>query len=228
MRIHIRTMLIPAVFAALLTASVSPVHAQTRGSRPPVEFSATYGSMWGGDVGLSYGKLRTGTGGSIGLALDVPMASGTWVEASYNRQDGSLDWDRSGQSIRTLSDMSVNIWHLGTIRSFGRPDSPVIPYVQGSVGATFFSPTQSELVIDGESYHIDDTTKFSIAFGAGFKAYFGAAQKVGLRASFKFISSLFDSGGGMFFGPGGVQLGVSGSGIWQYEAAGGLTVRFGG
>lgn len=225
MSIQKKAMMVCAVCAVLIMTGIPDAHAQ---ARPPIEFSATYGSMWGGNLGLRTGKIRTGTGGSMGFALDVPMAAGTWLEASYTRQDGSLDWDRAGQPKRTLSEMSVNVWQLGTIRALARPDSRVIPFVLGSLGATYFSPSESQIVIDGESYAIDGATKFSIAFGVGFKSYFGQAQRVGLRASFKVISSLYDSGGGVFFGPGGVQLGVSGSGIWQYEAAGGLTVRFGG
>lgn len=220
------------LFTVVLIASfgITEVFAQAprAGGRPPIEFSTTYGTMWGGNIGIGGGKIRTGTGGSWGFALDVPVARGQWLEASYNRQEGSLDWDPQGQPLETLSDMTVNIWHLGSIRTLGRPGSPVIPYVQGSLGATFFSPSESEVILDGESFTIDGTTKFSIAFGVGFKAYLGEAKRFGLRGSFKVISSLFDSGGGVWFGPGGVQLGVSGSGIWQYEAAGGLTIKFGG
>ncbi len=213
--------------ATISTADVALAQRGGMGGKPPIEFAFTYGSMWGGNLGLSTGKLRTGTGGSMGFTLDVPVAPGTWAEASYTRQDGSLDWDPNRASKITLTDMTVNVWHLGTIRALHQ-GGPMIPFVQGSLGATYMSPSTGSITIDGEDYAIDSVTKFSIAFGAGFKAYFGEAQKVGIRASFKVISTLYDSGGGVFFGPGGVQLGVSGSGIWQYEAAGGLTVRFGG
>ncbi len=229
MQVQIRILLVLAILATMFTVSANDALAQRPGdSSPGIELSTTYGSMWGGNIGLRSGKLRTGTGDSWGFALDVPFARGQWLEASYNRQAGSLDWDETGQPIQTLSNMSVNIWHLGSIRTLGRLDDPIIPYVQGSLGATYFSPTESEVIINGETYHLDSMTKFSMAFGVGFKAYFGESKRIGLRGSFKVISSLFDSGGGVFFGPGGVQLGISGSGIWQFEAAGGLTVKFGG
>lgn len=213
----------------LLTVSTAPeTYAQRPGgAHAPMEFSVTYGSMWGGNIGGRTGTLRTGTGPSLGFALGVPVRPGMVIEASYNRQEGSLDWDKNREPLMNLSDMTVNIWQLGSIRDLARPDSPIIPYVQGSLGLTYFSPSESEVIVEEETYYLDSTTKFSIAFGLGFKAYFGQSKKVGIKGSFKVISSLFDSGGGVFFGPGGVQLGISGSGIWQYEAAGGLTIRFG-
>jgi hypothetical protein len=221
-------MLLTILLVTATAMSAGDVWAQSSSDRPPIEFGATYGNMWGGNIGLSGGKLRTGTGPSLGFALDVPLRPGMWLEGSYTRQDGSLDWDRVGRSKTTLTDMSVNVWHLGTIRALGRPDAAATPFVLGSLGATYFSPSNKTVIIDGESYSIDGSTKFSIALGVGVKMYFGEAQRVGVRATFKAISSLFDSGGGVFFGPGGVSLGVSGWGIWQYEVAGGLTVKFGG
>jgi hypothetical protein len=224
-----RTVLAMTVLAVLTTFTAQEALAQRPGGgRPPIEFSTTYGSMWGGNIGGYYGKLRTGTGGSWGFALDVPIQPGMWLEASYIRQDGSLDWDPKGAAKTTLSDVSVNVWQLGTIRGFGRPGGAVMPYLQGSLGLTYFSPSESTVVIDNESYAIDSITKFSMTFGAGFKAYFGQAQKIGLRGTFKVISTLYDAGGGIFFGPGGVDVGIAGSAIWQYEVAGGLTVKFGG
>ena len=213
--------------AVLMTAGDSM--AQGAGAtRPPIELSATYGTMWGGNIGVTGGKLRNGTGGSMGFALDVPVSPGMWLEASYTRQDGSLDWDATGQPVQTLTDMSVNFWQLGSVRAIGRPGAAVTPIVIGSLGATYFSPANDSITIGSETYALDGITKFSITFGAGFKAYFGEAQKVGIRATFKVLSTLYDSGGGVYFGTGGAGLGISGSGIWQYEAAGGLTVKFGG
>jgi len=239
MRCSARTVLVLALAATLISfgAEMALAQAPTQTpppaqrpapSKPPIEFSATYGSMWGGNLELYSGKLRTATGGAIGLALDVPIRPGMWIEASYNRQEGALDWDPRGGTKTSLTDMSVNIWHLGTIRALGQPGAPFVPYVQGSLGATYFSPEASQILIDGEMANISSSTMFSIAFGAGFKAYLGEAKKIGLRGSFKVISSLYDAGGGVFFGGGGASVGVTGSGIWQYEAALGLTVKLGG
>ncbi len=239
MRTQMRTVLVLALLAVVFTTGASEALAQQQPpqqqpaprrapAKPAIEFSATYGSMWGGNIELINGKLRTGTGGSWGFALDVPVRPGMWLEATYNRQESSLDWDERGGGTEKLTNMTANFWHLGTIRALTPPGGAIMPYVQGSLGATYLVPEASQVTIDGSTYDIDSITKFSIAFGVGFKSYFGEAKKFGLRGSFKVISTLFNSSGGVYFGTGGAGLGISGSGIWQYEAAGGLTVKFGG
>lgn len=239
MRVEMKTLLVLAVLATFIAGGAEQVLAQTAQSphmterqrpaptKPPIEFSVTYGSMWGGNLELIDGKLRTGTGGAIGVAIDIPVRPGMWLEASYDRQEGSLDWDERGGGLTKLTNMSVNIWHLGTIRALGKGDG-VIPYVQGSLGATYMVPELSQVTIGRDTYNIDSTTKFSIAFGVGFKAYVGEAKRFGIRGSFKVISTLYNSSGGVYFGTGGAGLGISGSGIWQYVASGGITMKFGG
>lgn len=198
--------------------------------KPPIEFSATYGSMWGGNIDTIKGKLRTGTGPSYGFALDIPVHPTMALELSYTRQDGSLDLDnRSG--VQTLTDMSVNYWQIGAVR--GLLSGKVRPFVTMGLGATYYSPSSSSVAfdegtVDEETYNISTQTKFSLMLGVGFKTYFGKTEKIGLRASFKTLPTLYDTSGGLWFGTGGASVGVSGSAIWQWEAAAGLTVKFGG
>ena len=56
----------------------------------------------------------------------------------------------------------------------------------------------------------------------------GEAEKIGLRASFKVLPTLYNTSGGVWFGTGGASLGITGNAIWQWEAAIGLTVKLGG
>lgn len=229
-----------AVVAILLTTASGDALAQRRGGastpaptgfKPYAELSATYGSMWGGNIDLSYNtnnvKLRTGTGGSWGFALDYNLSPAQALEISYTRQDGSLDLDYKG--TRTLTDMSVNYWQIGSIRTLA--PGKVQPFVLGSLGATYYSPTQSTVQIDEDdvdsTYYVDATTKFSLTLGLGLKSYFGEAQKIGLRATFKVMPTFYNGSSGVWFGPGGAGLTVGGSAIWQWEAAAGLTVKFG-
>jgi hypothetical protein len=191
----------------------------------PIELSATYGSMWGGNISLLNGKLRTATGPSYGFALDIPVHPAMAIEVSYTRQDGALDYDSRGSKDK-LTDMSVNYWQIGAIR--GLIDGKVRPFVTTSLGVTYYSPTESSVVIDGQTYNISPLTKFSFVLGLGVKSYFGEAEKIGLRASFKVLPTLYNTGGGVWFGTGGASLGVTGNAIWQWEAAAGLTVKFGG
>ena len=206
-------------------------------SRPPagfspyLELSATYGSMWGGNIDLTYGlnsrKIRTGTGPSYGFALDYNIHPMQAIEISYTRQDGSLDLDYQG--IRTLTPMSVNVWHIGSLRTLA--PGKVQPFVLFSLGATYFSPSEASFLMDEDDpdsiVYIQSATKFSLSFGVGFKAYFGEAEKIGIRASFKAMPTFYNTGASLWFGSSGGGVAVSGNAIWQWEIAGGLTVKFG-
>ncbi len=99
----------------------------------PIEFSATYGSMWGGNISTFNGKLRTATGPSIGLALDIPLHPAMSLELSYTRQEGALNYDSRGVTSN-LTDMSVNYWQIGAIR--GLTTGKVRPFISTSLGAT--------------------------------------------------------------------------------------------
>ncbi len=204
------------------------------GYTPNLELSATYGSMWGGNIDLSYGinsrKLRAGTGPSYAFALAYNLHPMQAVEFSYTRQEGSLDLDYKG--LRTLTDWSVNFWHIGSIRYLA-PPGKVRPFVLLSLGATYFSPSEGTFILDLDDpdntvVHTQSSTKFSFNFGLGAKAYFGKAEKIGIRASFKVMPTFYNTWGGMYFGSGGAGLTVSGNAIWQWEAAAGLTIKFGG
>ena len=59
------------------------------------------------------------------------------------------------------------------------------------------------------------------------KAFFGEAERFGLRGSFKVLPTFYGSSGGVWLGGGGASLGITGYGIWQWEAAIGLTVKLG-
>ncbi len=227
--------------AVLLVSFADDAMAQRRGggsSRTPAgfqpffEFSATYGSMWGGNIDLTYGydsrKLRAGTGGSLGFALDYNIHPMQAFEFSYTRQDGSLDLDYKG--IRTLTPMSVNFWHIGSIRTLSK--GKVQPFVLASLGLTYFSPSNATFLIDESDpdsiVYSEAATQFSFNFGLGLKAYFGKAERIGIRATFKVLPTLYNTGAGLWFGSGGAGVTVGGNAIWQWEAAAGLTVKFGG
>jgi len=195
------------------------------GAKPPTELSVTYGSMWGGNIQALEGKFRTATGPSWGFAIDVPVHPAMSVEVSYTRQDGGLDWDSRGTKER-VTDMSVNYWQIGAIR--GLIDGKVRPFVSTSLGVTHYGLNDGTLDFDGETYNVGSATKFSFVIGVGVKSYFGEAEKIGLRASMKFMPTLYNTGAGIWVGGGGASLGITGNAIVQWEAAIGLTVKLGG
>ncbi len=215
----------------VVTLSADDVLAQGRrsgggggGTRPPIEISATYGSMWGGNVSLYSGKIRTATGPSINVSLEVPIQPGMAVQASWTGQDGALDWDSVGGKTK-LTDMSVNYWQIGAVRSLAQ--GKVIPFISTSLGATYYSPTESTVTIEDEEYRLESMTKFSFVLGLGAKTFFGENERFGLRATFKVLPTLYNTGGGVWFGTGGASLGVTGNAIWQWEGAVGVTVKLG-
>ena len=189
------------------------------------EFSATYGSMWGGNVNTVKGRFRTATGPSLGLALDIPLHRELTVELSYTRQDGALSLDDFG-GLNTLTDMSVNYWQIGAIRSLTQ--GRVQPFLLLSFGLTYYSPEKGSITIDDEVFETTTSSKFSFVIGAGIKTWFGRNERIGFCASIKTLPTIYDAYGGLWFGSGGASVGFSGSAIWQWEAAAGLTVKLGG
>lgn len=200
------------------------------GFEPHLEISGHWGHMWGGNVDLTYNtwgntrKLRAGTGNSYAIQLGYNMHPMQAVELSYTRQDGSIDYDYQG--IQTLFDTSVNFWHIGSIR-YLTPPGKMRPFLLVSIGATYMSPKQASFELEDETFYTQKTTKLSFSLGLGFKAYFGEAEKFGLRATFRTLPTLYNTWGGVYFGSGGGGLSVSGNAIWQWEAALGLTLKMG-
>ena len=54
-----------------------------------------------------------------------------------------------------------------------------------------------------------------------------ANERFGLRASFRTIPTFYNTSAGLWFGTGGASVGINGWAIWQWEVAGGVTVRLG-
>ncbi len=243
MNLRSNTRFFPIFLAVvMLLVTVGEASAQRRGGSPQraaapqhdekIDISVMYGHMWGGNIETWNGnRFRLGTAPSWQIALDIPMGPATWVELSYDHQDGKLDWDERGQPIRTLSDMSVNYWQIGMVR--GVPRGNVVPYGTFALGVTYYNPSESSFTIPEDSnnpadtYYLDSATKFSMSLGVGVKAFFGEAQRIGVRASFRTMPTFYNTGAGLWFGSGGAGVSVSGYAIWQWEVAAGLTIKMG-
>jgi hypothetical protein len=210
--------------------SAPAAHAQRRAGMAPrnpgaeaIDLTGYYGWMWGGSIGTSLGTLRQDSAETWGLALDIPVDRATWIEVSYGHQGSKLVLDRRGQT--DLAKMGVDFWQIGGVR--GLPRGNLIPYLSATLGLTHYSPDGRSVVIEGNEYALDSATKFSISLGAGLKAFFGEQERVGLRAQFRLINSIYSSGTGIWFGTGGAGVSFNGWGVWNYEVAGGLVVRLG-
>jgi len=197
--------------------------AWTGESRQP-EFSVTYGSMWGGHINSSLGTLRIDTGDSWYFAANLPIATGTWGELSYTRQGTRINLDTVGP-MTNLTDMTVHYWQIGTIK--GLPRGNFMPYVVGTLGVTYYSPDADRVDIGNVTYGVESATKFSMTFGVGLKAVLGPEKRVGLRAQFRVLPTLYGASGGMWVGSGGSGVSISGSALWQYEVSAGLVIKLG-
>lgn len=219
--------------AGIFVVDEAGAQIQPRSSRPAhqerIDITAMYGHMWGGNIdarlGDTNGTLRLGTAPSWFFALDIPMGPATWVELSYAHQGGELDWDVSLEGKTKLSDLSINYWQIGVVQ--GMPRGNIIPYASIALGATYISPSEDRFTIDDTTYPLDATTKFSLALGVGVKAFFGEAEQIGIRASFRTLPTFYNTATGLWFGSGGASVSVGGYAIWQWEAAVGLVLRVG-
>jgi hypothetical protein len=230
---HPRRLLPVLLVLLLVIVTVRDAAAQPRRARPPrqratvneaIDLTAMYGHMWGGNINSRPGKLRFGTAPSWFFAADIPVAPATWLELSYGHQDGQLDLDRSRDKLK-LSDLSINYWQIGGVR--GAPMGRVIPYVSASLGINHLSPAEDFVEVDGETGRLESSTRFAASLGIGFKAFLGKTQRIGIRGSFRTLTTLYDTSSSFWFGSGGSGLSFSGSGVWQWEIAAGLTLRLG-
>ena len=226
--------------AGLLTVTLtSDAQAQRRSTRqaggggqgmqPSVDLTAMYGHMWGGHIDVANpntsGTLRLATNNSWFFAVDVPVGPGRFVELSYDRQDTQLNFQERLGSTDTLTDLSVNYWQVGVLQ--GMPRGSLFPYFSASLGLTYYSFEDGTVDFGGETYGVGATTRFSFTLGLGLKKFFGQAERIGIRASFKTLATFYDTNAGVWFGTSGGGLTFGGSAIWQWEAAVGLTLRVG-
>lgn len=185
-----------------------------------VEIAAFGGYQFGGkaDVRLNNipGDLKIKSSGNFGLAVDIPVRSGAFAEILFMHQPTVLRFEpiRDGEN-QDLFDFSVSYFHAGTLYEM-RNNGPVWPFATLTIGATWFNP---------HGAGIDSEWRFSGALGIGAKTLL--TQQLGLRLQGHFLVPFFASGGGIFCGLGGCNVGLTaGSTILQGSVSGGLFYAF--
>lgn len=189
------------------------------------ELTGSWGWMWGGSADSRVGRFRLDSTMNLGGVLSVPVGHLNWTEAQYTWQGTAMTLDGLGQ-FRPLTDLNVH--HMQLVGLRGLRDGPVVPFVIGGIGTTYFSPSASYVEIGGTRYTLDSSWKLSFVLGAGVKVWLGDAERVGLRLQFRALPSLYNSSTGIWVGGGGASVSVSGSAIWQFDMSAGLTVKLGG
>lgn len=211
--------------ALLLAALLLPLTAGTASAQMTPELSGSWGWMWGGSASSLAGTFRLDDAASYSATASFPAGNLNWVEAHYSYQGSAMTLDGFGR-LDKLTDIGVHYMQIGGLR--GIKDGPVVPYVVGGIGATYYSPSESVIQIDGTTYGLDSSWKLSFALGAGVKVWLGEEERVGLRLQFRVLPTLYNSSTGVWVGGGGGGISVNGSAIWQFDASAGVTVKLGG
>jgi len=210
------------IAALLLVGIVHPgdLVAQRRGIRrvqpmPRIELTPYAGWQWGGGIVTTLGDLRIRGAMNWGGILGIRTSPMQVVELTYNYQQAPLVLERGplGGGDSTWFDLRSHFIQLGG--RVERESGPVTPFVVGGLGITIFDPA--------ESGHRSET-RFSVHFGGGLRVPF--SERLALRAQLRGWYSFLSTSGGVFCGPGGCSFGVSGSGIFQGDVSGGLTIGF--
>jgi len=177
--------------ALLFVLAGVPMLAQS----PKVEVSATLGWTFSDGVsgdavlagdGKLYDRVDPKDSGSFGLNIGVLLGQAE-VGFMWGMQPTKLLI--SGTSERTLGDQSINTYH-GYFGYNFMPDSKVVPYVFGGLGATNFSKVDFQ-TIAGANLTISSETQFSTTWGAGVK--FFPSPRVGVRVGAQFTPTYIKS-----------------------------------
>lgn len=189
------------------------------------EISGSWGWMWGGSASSRVGRLRLDSSSNYSATLGVPVSFLSWAEAQYTYQGTAMTLDGQGL-FQSLTDIDVHFFQLAAAR--GLKDGPVVPYVLGGIGTTWFNPAQSVIFIDGDPFDLNSSWKLSFVLGLGVKVWLGEAEKVGLRLQFRTLPTLYNSSTGIWVGGGGGGISINGSAVWQFDASAGVTIKLGG
>lgn len=125
--------------------------------------------------------LEADDGAGFGVALDVRLTGGLFLELWASRQETELvENEGIFLPVDALFDLDVDYYHAGLLYEW-RPGQ-VHPFFAVSVGATHFAPDDPGL---------DDLTRPSFSLGGGVKMML--AENVGLRLDGRLISTVVEA-----------------------------------
>ena len=189
------------------------------------EITPFYGYQFNGKVIGYSGDLNIRDAGSYGLMLDVSVQKGMQVELFYSRSDTRADFVEFRGPTYKLTDISVNYFQLGFLRTVKKIDN-ISVYGIGSLGATLFSPSGNAYDETPDKYYFEDWWLFSVTVGGGAKVMF--SEKVGLRFEGRLMMPITWAGGGFMVGTGGSGFYLGGgSAIIQASLSAGLIIALG-
>ena len=211
--------LIAVLFFATLFIFNSNIFAQK------IEITPFYGYQFNGKATTYNGDLNIRDASSYGLMLDVTVQKGMQVELYYSRSDTRADFVEFRGPTFKLTDVSVNYFQLGFLRTVKKIDK-VSLYGIGSLGATLFSPSGNSYDQSPETLYFEDWWLFSVTLGGGAKVMF--SERVGLRFEGRLMMPITWAGGGFMVGTGGSGFYLGGgSAILQASISAGIIIALG-
>ncbi|HPE77208.1 MAG TPA: outer membrane beta-barrel protein [Draconibacterium sp.] len=155
-----------------------------------------------------------------GGGLEYMMHPSQSIELSYLRLDTEAPIEYYDNRVKnTTFDVASNYILLGSNRYFTM-NPKIEPYFGVQAGVAVFN------VDNPDNGNSNNGTKF--AWGAKLGLNIWANEKVGIKMQTGVISAVQAAGGGLYFGGGGVDAGVSTySSFYQFYVGGGLTFKMG-
>ena len=204
-----------AILAVFMVAPLQYACAQTAAAKNESSISFYGGDRFGGSArdSTTNSSIDLQNGSSFAVALDIGLDPNRQVELFYSRQNTALTSGAFSSQAKNIGLTLYNYQIGGTvfIEELGRG-----PYVMGGIGGTTATPNRSGL---------NSETFFSGNLGIGWMVPLGA--HVGLRFEARGYGILLKNNSALFCGgTAGCTVAIKGSGLFQGEVLGGLSVRF--
>ena len=175
-----------------------------------VEVSPFAGVQFGGSVDSTVNGRRVdlGSGFAWGATVDIAVAPGWRIELLYSRQETELESRGDVERVQ----LGVERYLAGVQEERG--DGRTRFFGTALIGATRFAPG-----LDG----YDSDVRFTAAVSLGIKHF--VTPRLGLRAEARGFFVDVNSGAGLVCA-GGCLFVFNGSGLWQGDVTGGITLAF--
>lgn len=210
-------------YAAVLfaiTIFVSPVQTIAQGG---IELTPFAGYQFGGKMKYYEGELKIENNMNYGLALDIPMASGTKLELYWSQMNTTAKFrGYYGYDFLTTEPFDLNVGYIQIGGMHEMDMDNIKPFGVFTLGTTYFMPEK------GASSYVEysDTWKFSVTLGGGAKIFL--SDRVGIRLQGRLLLPMFWGGAGFTVGTGGSGFTVgAGTSMVQGDFTGGLIIVLG-
>jgi hypothetical protein len=216
--------LLAGLSLAVAPAQAQPVPPTYKGglvlTKPaaPWRLDVTGGYQFFGALRLNEGRLRLSDSFNWSGSLSYRWRDTDRFVVTYIHQPTELRLRPNGTGLggdRRLTDVRVHYVLAGNLREFATAGS-VRPFAGGQAGLVVFAPVSPQY---------GNETRFAVGLTGG--ATGPLAGPVGWKAEASLLMPILWVGGGVFCGPGGCSLGLSGgSALVQLHTNAGLTLSF--